>query len=123
VLTAWPHQPRQPHRGDADGHGVAAAEQLGLDRGGEVLDTEARHDLDRVERSAVARDAGFGLSRATLDIIEAEAGHPPLRALLQVVDRRVAALELRLARARACAPALRLVGLFGHAFPPALRSG
>ena len=49
VLPARPHKAGQAHRGDAHRHGVAAAEQFNINIDGEILNAEARHDLDRIE--------------------------------------------------------------------------
>ena len=68
LVGAGKDQRRPAHRGDAERRGIAAAEQLDVDRRQGRGDAITRHQFDRVERIPVARDAAVGARRRRRNI-------------------------------------------------------
>ncbi len=76
LIGAGPYDRGASHGRNPDRRRVAPAEQFDVDRrqdGGHAI---ARHELDRVERGPVARDAAIGTS-AAVHVLEGEARHVP----------------------------------------------
>jgi hypothetical protein len=124
LVGARPHDRRSAHRRDADRRGVAAAEQLDVDRRQLGGDAVARHELDRIERRPVALDPGVVGAGAAVHVLEREARPVPRRMPAQVRNGRKApdqpglVLQAVLERRRRQRRQLRCLGAVVHARLP-----
>ena len=97
LIGSRPHDRGAAHGRDTDRCGVAFAEHLDIDgrkRGGDAV---ARHQLDRIERVPVARDAAVRAG-AAVHIFEGKARHISAGVSAQIGNGRKAAMQLGEAR-------------------------